>query len=490
MRNKIIVIIACLAAIAGITLLTGYQNIIDPEAAGRVEEESGPKAGDNVPMPSAVPDQVFESSLPLISVETDGQKIPYAKSIKARVYLYDSEDGSNSIADEPVEKILTDFHFRGQSSAVFEKKSYALEFLNENKDATRDVAVLGMAKGHDWVLHGPYMDKALLRNYFSYTIARDTMFYAPDSRLCELYIDGAYEGLYLLVEKPRIMETRINFATNAAADGHTAYLVQRNRAQEIQDYVEEYGERPRQPGPGGIDVDTDYLNTYGNLTGHVASPLYVVYPTTNKITEAQFGYIESDISAFERALYADYFCDETRGYKAYIDMDSFVTYFVLNEFAMNVDTGYFSTYCCRDMEGRLYMGPVWDFNNAYDNYSGTACDPEQGFVMVDNNWFARLCQDKAFVDAVIEKWQELRQGVLADEAMLGLLDEAETAHADAIARNNERWAHTFVRTMLKGGDERNPRTYEEAREKFRSFLVKRGHFLDEHFDRLYANCVN
>ena len=112
----------------------------------------------------------------------------------------------------------------------------------------------------------------------------------------------------------------------------------------------------------------------------------------------------------------------------------------------------------------------------------------EGFVIADNNWFARLTRDRVFVDAVVEKWRQLRRDILSDESLLRFLDETGEQLADAIGRNNRRWAYVFRLDMLSG--DRDVFSYEQAQQQLRDFLVRRGAYLDENITRLYANCVN
>lgn len=487
MRNKIVIFLSCGIISLLVLCVLVFQNGLFAAKAQQIQEEKK-KTQKQDPIPSVQYDLVFDTNLPIIAIETDGEQIPYGSDVWSRVFVYDNPEGNNTVENEPDLCISSTIRYRGQSSAFFDKKSYSLEFYNKKDGNRKDISVLGMAEGHDWVLNGPYLDKSLMRNAFSYHVSREIMFYAPDTRYCEVYLNGEFAGLYLLVEKPRISETRINYSRTALVSGETAYLLQRNRPWEIRSYTRIVGEKLREPGPSGIDTNMDSLNTFGLRSGVVQSPLFVAYPNTERITAAQFQYIEDDISAFERALYSDFFLDPERGYRNYIDMDSFVEYYLIMEFSMNIDSGFLSTYVCKDLGGKLMMGPVWDFNNGYDNYVSNACGPEDGFVIADNNWYSRLLQDREFVDALIAKWQQLRQGILAEEAMLRYLDETEQYLGEAIMRNNQRWGYAFAKAMLIG--DRDSFTYEEAREQFRDFLVRRGRYLDQNLDRLYLNCVN
>src|SRR5699024_1676562 len=110
--------------------------------------------------------------------------------------------------------------------------------------------------------------------------------------------------------------------------------------------------------------------------------LSVSYPGRCKLTETQFAWITQDISQFEQALYSSSFDDPQLGYAAYIDVDSFAEYFILNEFAMNRDASGLSTYVYKELGGKLQLC-VWDFNNSFDNYRWFGCETDE-FQMVEN----------------------------------------------------------------------------------------------------------
>lgn len=83
---------------------------------------------------------------------------------------------------------------------MFDKKGYLLRTTKDDGITNRDVEMLGMDAHHEWALHGPYLDKTLIRNYMWYNIAGEIMDYAPNARFCEVIINGEYQGLYLMVE--------------------------------------------------------------------------------------------------------------------------------------------------------------------------------------------------------------------------------------------------------------------------------------------------
>ncbi len=148
------------------------------------------------------PDAPFESNLPIIVITTEnGQAIPDEPKITAHMGIIDNESGNN---EHP--GTFNDYdgkigiELRGASSQGYAKKGYGLETRLENGE-NNNVSLLGMPVENDWVLHGPYSDKSLIRNILAYHFSAAMGQYAPRTRLCELFINDSYSGVYVLMEK-------------------------------------------------------------------------------------------------------------------------------------------------------------------------------------------------------------------------------------------------------------------------------------------------
>ena len=158
-------------------------------------------------------DKKFCTHLPLVQIDTYGQEIPgktirdenkvklgYTTTpegedrIKAGIKIFDSQEHRNHLDDTPDLESGMTIHIRGNSSRSFDKSGYAIEFRDED-DERRDRSVMGMDPHSEWSLHGPYLDKTLMRNYMWYNIAGEFMDYAPNVRFCEVFVNDEYEGV-------------------------------------------------------------------------------------------------------------------------------------------------------------------------------------------------------------------------------------------------------------------------------------------------------
>jgi len=412
----------------------------------------------------------FTTDLPLVLVETmDGAGIEGTDPLWCNVFVINHENGANNAQDAADMTISATIRIRGNSSATFRKKSYRIECYKSLYDTDeKNVPLLGMAAESDWVLHAPYLDRSQVRNHLMYSVSREIMHWASDSRFVELYINGNYAGIYVLLESVKASPNRVALADYSLQTGETPYILQSDR----------WGS------------EQNPLNDFGMLAGYESYPLTIKYPSVLKITENEREWITNDISEIQRVLYSDYFDDPVRGYAAYIDVESFVEYFLINEFSMSIDAGYWSTFYYKDLSGKLHAGPVWDFDNTFDNYVGEKLEPD-AFHVVNNAIFARLMQDRAFVDAVCKKWRELRTTALSDASLLMKIEADVLYLGDAIDRNFALYPHSLEFNMLDRDDDADQiHSYEQAINQLMTCLVARGRFMDDHIEALYSYCIN
>lgn len=413
--------------------------------------------------------EVFDTTLPVLFIDTKGQRITKDVPIEASMAVLENEAGTKrSILDTPDREYAMTIKHRGASSySQFDKKQYRIKFYEE-EGSRKDMGVsfLGMGKHSEWVLNGPFLDKTLMRNRLVYEVGRTLFEWAPDSRYVEVFLDGKYQGVYLAVEPVTNGESRLRLSKFGLLSGETPYLVKRDR----------------------IGTEPDPLLVYGKTEGKTNNDLFVSYPVSFRLTKAQREWITADISAFERALYGEDFADPKTGYSRYIDIDNFVDYFILNEAVMNYDAGNLSTYAYKELGGKLRL-TIWDYNNCYDNYQEGSQNYDEIF-MRNNAWFSRLLQDRGFVDRVAERYWQLRESVLTEENFYGLLEENEKLLGDAVGRNFAVWGYAFDVHLLSGDDERDLESYDQAVAQLKEAIHKRFEALDQQIPKLYENCIN
>lgn len=402
----------------------------------------------------------FSTTIPIVYMNTKGQQILKEKAIWGNIALLDGNEEAQSIFSVPNSIYRATIKYRGASSySKFDKKQYRIEFYKNNKDSTKKVPLAGMGANSEWVLNGPYLDKTLIRNKLVYDLAGELNGWAPDTRFVELFVDGKYQGVYLAVEPVTNGESRLRLAEFGLLSGETAYVVNRDR----------------------IDTGTEEIETWGKTKGHTYNALYIRYPSKNKITKKQKEYIKNDISEFEQVLYGKNFSDKRIGYQAYIDMDNWVDYFIINEFAMNYDAGNLSTYVYKELGGKLQLA-AWDFNNGFDNYQWFHTETDRLYT-VENSWFDRLWQDESFKEHVCERYGQLRKTTLSDEHIAEKIASYQAELGAAVDRNFKVWGYSFDENLLVGtgkdGRSRDIGSYEEAMQQLTDTIRERLAYLDK-----------
>lgn len=418
--------------------------------------------------------------LPLVIIDTGGVEIPgepildetgkevgitttdqEETMLTARISVMSRDDQNHHPSDEPDLESEMLIRIRGNSSRYFDKKNYLIRLVDE-KGSYRSEEVMGMAPHYEWALHGPFLDKSLIRNYMWYNVAGEFMDYAPNVRFCEVILNGAYMGLYIMTETITNGEDcRINVSEPVDGTNQTGYLLRLDR---------------------GSNTAMKNIQTFTNYTYRNMQKLDIQYPRSGDLTEEMADAIAQDFSDFEKSLYSYDYDTEDYGYYYDIDVQSFIDYFIINEFTTNYDAGWLSTYIYRDIGGKYKM-VVWDFNSACDNYEFSTLTPRR-FEMQLCVWYYMLMKDEYFVERLIDRYRELRQTYLSDDYLSQYIDDTVSYLGDAVERNFEVWGYTFEEYLPLEPADRNPEDYHAAVKQMREFIFHRGAWMDENIEIL------
>lgn len=457
MKNKIIMILTMVTMVTITLLVSANQDQLKNVTHQHIVNKKHPLCKNN--------ESDFCTHLPIVKIDTAGQPIPgearEGTTIETKLEIIDNKDITNHQNDKPTLSSNANIRYRGNSSIHFSKKGYAIDLVDVEGNEIEE-KILGMKAHSEWVLHGPYLDKTLIRNYMWYNIGQEIMDAAPANRFCELFVDGKYQGLYLMVESPSRGDiSRMEISKYKKGDPFTSYIVRLDK---------------------GSKVESQNLDTFSGYTLNRKMKLDVIYPGKNIITQELNTYVERDISKFEKALYS-YDYDSTKlGYKKYIDIDSFIDYFIINEFTLNYDAGNMSTYLYKDIKGKLNIY-IWDFNSANDNYAVPM--NYQDFQFQWNTWYYMLLKDEKFVNQIIKRYRELRKTYLSDDYLMKYIDNTVAYLGDAIDRNYEVWNGVYEdQTIQLQPSERNLKSYPEAINQLKDSIKKRGKWLDENIEIL------
>jgi hypothetical protein len=398
------------------------------------------------------------TEFPIVVINTDEYGIPYRK-IRRKAYMdiidkgpgkYNKPSDSSNVYSGEVS-----IEVRGQSSAEYPKRSYRFETIYsiDTLEIDTNVALLGMPEDEDWILTGPFHDKAQFRNSMIYDLGRRLGSYQVRSRYCELIMNGEFLGLYCLTENIKRHPYRVNIA--------------RLRDVEI----------------SGVDVTGGYIMRLDKDYGDVE----IVYPKSDNIQPEQTEYIYSFLDTCMAVLYSNYFTDPDSGFRKYMSDTSLVDYLVMNELTKNADAYLYSTYFYKDradIDNRIKFGPLWDYDLAFGNTIF-----QEGFLtygwQFDFNTrlpVTRILQDVAVVDLFQARWHELRQGMLHTDSVFALIDSIVNYIHEPVQRNYEVWPVISERLFQPYYVSQ---TYEEEILNIKNWLTERLQWIDDNIDNLY-----
>lgn len=419
-------------------------------------------------MPSCKEDEATNKPLseivPEIFINTNGVSIPNEPKINC-AYTVKYEGKTVFEGKAGIEK-------RGAASIIlFPKFSYGFE-TRDAANTDLSVSLFEFPSEEDWVLQAPYDDKTLIRNIFSYEISNQVGMYAPRTQLIELSVNNEYLGVYVFTEKVKRNKNRVAISKLTAVDTDPSlitggYIVKIDKTagdnetpdwDGFDDYTEGISFRSK------YDVYGELLNTepYGSKQGSETYFLYE-YPDADLITAEQKAYIKQYIDDFEAALANEDFVGTTRDYEQYIDVDSFVDYFILCELSHNADAYRISTYLHKDRGGKLKMGPLWDMNLCYGADANVYRASYDTWIYQYNTyissdawlvpfWWTKLMEDPLFRAKVKTRWTSLRATTLTLSNMENIIDSkvALLKKSGAEERNFDKWPIIGVSVPFNG----------------------------------------
>jgi hypothetical protein len=331
---------------------------------------------------------------------------------------------------------------RGSSSQfIFDKKNFGIEIWDENLQDT-SVSILGMPEEEDWVLHGPYSDKTLIRNLLAFKLARDLGWYASRTRLCELILNEEYWGVYLFMEKIKRDKNRVDISKlnpdEISGDDLTGgYIVK----------IDKFDGSNSGQGWASPFRPPNYSNPEQTIF------FQFDYPKNDEIVPQQKAYIQQYVTDFETALKNRALDDPIAGYKSYIDISSFIDYAIINEITRNIDAYRLSTFLYKDKAsqgGKLVIGPVWDYNLAFGNADYCNGWNQDGWAWNFNDvcnqdywlipfWWKRFMMDVEFTTLLKNRWFDLRGNKFSTSRIHAYIDSVTSVLSQAQVRNFQRW---------------------------------------------------
>lgn len=399
------------------------------------------------------------TNLPTVCINTVNAEEPYDKvhNIVSQIIVLSEEDGEPYVLDAPGESRL-----RGNYSMTFPKKPYRIKFKNKQR-----ILPDAPAKVKKWTLINNHGDKTLMRNTIAFEASRLAgLEYTPYCRPVDVILNGEYKGNYQLCDQVEVNPGRVDIDEMTPEDNAGDALT------------------------GGylIEVDAYANQEISWFTSKKDIPVTIKSPDEDEITAEQKKYITDVFNDMEGRLYQGKY-DETTGYRAILDVPSFLRHFIVGEFSGNTDT-YWSTYFSkRRNDPHLYCGPVWDFDIAFENDNRTyPLNSKNTFICFDGSASAAgtmrsfvskvINSDSKTKDELMKLWSNMRNTRdFTVDHFTAYIDNLAADMDASLRLNFTRWP------ILNQYLHQNPKvynTYTEAIDDVKDYISKRIPWLDKH----------
>jgi spore coat protein CotH len=381
-------------------------------------------------------DVVAFTGLPIIYLNTSGNTPIDSKEdyVDGTVLIKGGRDFAN------VPLAVMEIRGRGNSTwGIHPKKPFQMKLDDKS-------TFLDMPSKKKWLFLAEYSDKTMLRNTITFEMGYlSNLDWTPKSAFAEVFINDEYNGTYNITEKVEEGSNRVNL-------GDEGFLLEIDQLERL-------------------DADDVYFYTNTFLIG-------IKEPELEWDSE-QFNYIKAHINEFESALFASNFADPINGYAKFIDVDSFVDWYLINEITKNVDSKDFSSIYFNVIPGeKIKMGPLWDFDLSFGNVDYADSRYFEGFWVKDHAWFSRLFSDAVFVEKVKTRFAYFKDN---QQLILDKIDAYAVKLNLAQQENNAKW-QTLGRYVWP-----NPvwfDTYSEEITHMKAWYRQRMTWLDEGFNSL------
>lgn len=434
---------------------------------------------------------IDSTNLPIVWIEVDGAMIMRHERITARMKIIHNGKGHLNYADtvaHPGQHIdyegYVGLRYRGNTTySLSDKKPYSFRTLErplEQGEKKKKVSILGMGKDNNWALLAPYSDRSMIRDLLAFEIARPWMEYVPQGKLCELYLDGIYYGVYILTELVTQGSNRLDLP-DPGEDGDEL----------TGGYIMEVGDNDED----STVIESKYhpMRGDGGMTYYDCRIVFKhAFPDSEDLTPDQKDYIHSAIDRMEDVFASSYYRDPDTGYCKYIDVQSFMDYQLVNELGHNVDAYRLGAkfYKRRDSEDPRFKMAIWDMNLAFGNCRHNSGSATNSWVSRSNSilykngdpfmvpfWWYKLITDNKYVNQRFARWAEWRESNLRKDRLMATIDSLtnEITCYGAEARNSQAWPRWDVYLWPNVHLSRN---YEDEISYLKDWITRRIAWMD------------
>lgn len=308
--------------------------------------------------------------IPKVYIFTDGGAHIDSKT-DYRDASFTIEDPSLFFVSSAKTEIRGKIRGRGNTTWGMPKKPYRIKFDEK-------VQPLGGVKSKNWILLANYSDKTLLRNITMMEVSRICgMKWTPRMVSVEVYLNNRYEGVYTFCDHKEVAGGRVNIEVAPEDEADGGYYL------EIEEAMDE-------PVCFKSLMDTPFM-----------------FHEPENPTPKQQDFVKGFVNSFESALMQVQGGD-TQSYRQYIDIPSFINYYIIQEVAKNPDGNVRkSTFLTKEKGGPLEMYHVWDFDITLGNCDYTNFEKPDGWQMRYVKWYNQLFFDPYFKAETVKRWKKV-----------------------------------------------------------------------------------
>ena len=381
------------------------------------------------------------TGLPVVYLKTDDSVAIDSKD--------DYVEGDTSIFGgrhfDDLEEVEMKIRGRGNSTWMHPKQPFQMKLADKAE-------FLGMPNDKKWLFLAEYSDKTMLRNKISFEMGYLSILdWTPQGRFAEVYINDEYNGTYNITQKVEESDNRVPL-------GDTGYLLELDQLSRLD--------------PDDVYFDSVVTDKF----------LINIKEPSLDLDSDEYNYIRDLLGDFEQSLFGSRFLSEADGYANYIDIDSFVDWYLISEITKNVDSQSYSSIFLNVMpDEKIKMGPLWDFDLSFGNVDYADSRYAEGWWVKYHPWYDRLFQDPDFVDQVKIRFAYFRAN---QDLILEKIDNYAEQLQWSQQENDDLWQTIGIYVWP------NPvtfDTYQEEVDHMKMWLKNRMDWLDQEIGYLSGN---
>ena len=418
-----------------------------------IEENNGNKQ-------EKLQDNLQNDGLPILNITLNGTTLSQINSRSKEIKYEGNTVELTNAQEDKYNFIDTNVQIKGRGNFTWrslDKKGYQLKFSSKTN-------VLGMGKAKKWILIANHADLSLMRNKLVFDLADEMgLNYTSKAKYIDLYVDGEYQGNYIICEKVEIGTNRV----------------------ELKDEK-------------GILVELDNINYDAEDTHFrtdISKTILVLHDSVaddedeeNSVSKQAMNEFKTYVNNFEQVLYSD-----NKDYEEisnYIDIDSFIKCYFIQELTEDPDGGRSSFFMYKDGdEDVIHCGPVWDFDIALGNYEVTAFGGNtEGDYAINikkyressNDWFAQLFKVQEIRERMLEIYQDEIKPVF--ETTNDKISAYQVEINDSAIHNFQKW-NILGKTSVLGRDAHETKgSHLEEVEYLNRWVQKRVDYLNRRYN--------